>query len=295
MPTSNTVTMTVNLDKTASLNRQNFGSQGEDIEITVVVPAGISGSGYDAYIDFIQPDGLAYFKGPYDCSSGTFSFFIGVLDSLMDKDGDLFWQFLLAETAGSVRTVKWSANRYKNPIYASVGATSSAILPYVPQMVYPDDYPASLISVEDAAGNWLGNDVEAVLGEVLLKCWPIGSIYIGVGSISPATLFGGTWSVFGAGKVLVGIDSGDADFDTIEETRGAKTVTLDSTMMPAHTHTSKLDGGVLPLDGPGAFTNGSAVRYQGAATYELGGSAGGGLAHNNIQPSIVVRMWRRDS
>lgn len=166
IPTSNTITMTVNLDKTASLSRQNFGSQGEDIEITVVVPAGISGSGYDAYIDFIQPDGLAYFKGPYDCSSGTFSFFIGVLDSLMDIDGDLSWQFLLAETAGSVRTVKWAANRYKNPIYASVGATSSAILPYVPQMVYPDDYPASLITLEDAAGRFTATETEAALAEL---------------------------------------------------------------------------------------------------------------------------------
>lgn len=128
-----------------------------------------------------------------------------------------------------------------------------------------------------------------------LAAYPVGSIYISVGSTSPATLFGGTWSVFGAGKVLVGIDSSDADFDTVEETRGAKTVTLDTTMIPAHEHTSTLDGGILALDGPGAFADGYAVRYKGSATYDLSGSTGGGLAHNNIQPSIVVRMWKRVS
>src|SRR3990172_7594580 len=67
---------------------------------------------------------------------------------------------------------------------------------------------------------------------------PVGFVFISVVSTNPATLLGyGTWSAFGAGRVLVGLDSGDTDFDTVEETGGAKTVTLDATMIPAHTHT----------------------------------------------------------
>ena len=55
--------------------------------------------------------------------------------------------------------------------------------------------------------------------------WPIGSVFISVVSTNPATLLGyGTWAAFGAGRVLVGLDSGDTDFDTAEETGGAKTV-----------------------------------------------------------------------
>lgn len=54
--------------------------------------------------------------------------------------------------------------------------------------------------------------------------WPIGSIFISVVSTNPATLLGfGTWSAFGAGRVLVGLDAGDANFDVVEETGGAKT------------------------------------------------------------------------
>lgn len=55
--------------------------------------------------------------------------------------------------------------------------------------------------------------------------WPIGSVFISVVSTNPATLLGfGTWSAFGAGRVLVGLDSGDTNFDVAEETGGAKTV-----------------------------------------------------------------------
>ena len=55
---------------------------------------------------------------------------------------------------------------------------------------------------------------------------PIGAVFIAVVDTDPATLLGyGTWSAFGAGRVLVGRDSGDTDFDTAEETGGAKTQT----------------------------------------------------------------------
>lgn len=57
------------------------------------------------------------------------------------------------------------------------------------------------------------------------EAFPVGSVFIGVVSTNPATLLGyGTWAAFGAGRVLVGLDSGDTDFDTVEETGGAKTV-----------------------------------------------------------------------
>src|SRR5688572_5392751 len=58
-------------------------------------------------------------------------------------------------------------------------------------------------------------------------CWPIGSVFIAVVATNPGTLLGfGTWVAFGAGRMLVGFDSGQTEFDTVEETGGAKTVTL---------------------------------------------------------------------
>lgn len=61
---------------------------------------------------------------------------------------------------------------------------------------------------------------------------PIGCVFIGVVNTSPATLLGfGTWSQIAGGKCLVGQTGADTDFDTVEETGGAKTVSL------AHSHT----------------------------------------------------------
>ncbi len=55
--------------------------------------------------------------------------------------------------------------------------------------------------------------------------WPIGSVFMNVLSTNPNTLLGfGTWAAFGAGRVLIGVDAGDPDFDTAEEAGGAKTV-----------------------------------------------------------------------
>jgi hypothetical protein len=76
------------------------------------------------------------------------------------------------------------------------------------------------------------------------EAFPVGSIYLAVVSTNPGTLLGyGTWSAIGAGRVLVGLDSGDTDFDTVEETGGAKTKAISAHGGTAvadhasHTHT----------------------------------------------------------
>ena len=123
--------------------------------------------------------------------------------------------------------------------------------------------------------------------------WPIGSVFISVVSTNPATLLGfGTWSAFGAGRVLVGLDSGDTDFDTVEEVGGEKTHTLTIAEIPAHVHNQQrhgtTTGGLTGLTtAPDASS--SAPTALGPAT----ASTGGGGAHNNIQPYIVVYMWKR--
>lgn len=53
--------------------------------------------------------------------------------------------------------------------------------------------------------------------------WPVGSVFISVVPTNPATLLGfGTWVAFAQGRVLVGIDPTDPDWDTVLETRGEK-------------------------------------------------------------------------
>lgn len=78
------------------------------------------------------------------------------------------------------------------------------------------------------------------LADVIDALYPVGSIYSSTLSTNPGTLLGrGTWATFGAGRVLVGRDANDTDFDTAEETGGAKTVTSTGTIsQPTFTGTA---------------------------------------------------------
>jgi hypothetical protein len=142
--------------------------------------------------------------------------------------------------------------------------------------------------------------------------YPVGSIYINAAvSTNPNTLLGfGTWTAFGAGKVIVGLDSSDALFDTLEETGGSKdaiavththTATSTSTVTdPGHSHTATSTTGaninwvgtggaaVLVNSVTGTATTGVTVAT--ATTIANGGSSG---TNANVQPFIVVRMWKR--
>lgn len=62
-------------------------------------------------------------------------------------------------------------------------------------------------------------------GPVEGEAFPVGAIFFAAVSTNPATLLGyGTWTALGPGRVLVGVDSQDPDFDTALKTSGSKTV-----------------------------------------------------------------------
>lgn len=67
--------------------------------------------------------------------------------------------------------------------------------------------------------------------------FPVGSIYTSVSSTNPGTSLGyGTWVAFGTGRTIIGLDSTDTDFDTVEELGGAKEVSAVVANHSAHTH-----------------------------------------------------------
>lgn len=120
------------------------------------------------------------------------------------------------------------------------------------------------------------------------QAFPIGTIYTSVVSTNPATTLGyGTWTAFASGRTLVGVDTGQTEFDTVEETGGAKTHTLSIAEMPAHDHTANL-GNI----GYGADSLTQAGKNNNYTTGGIG-STGGGGSHNNLQPYITVYFWKR--
>ena len=175
----------------------------------------------------------------------------------------------------------------------------------------------------------------AFVTAALQAVYPVGSIYINAASTSnPAVLMGfGTWTEFGAGKVLIGLDAADTDFDTLEETGGSKTSTSSGTIagtvgdtalteaqMPKHFHRMVGPFGTTMTQGTesafgnygGGTPDDTAFAYN---TWSVGGSAtsggtgtgtGNGDSHTHsfsgtftgatqstVQPYIVVKMWKR--
>ena len=104
----------------------------------------------------------------------------------------------------------------------------------------PLHYPADRVYLDgDTSKNVQDNMArKSDLTDLLLAVYPVGSIYMSVNNVNPGTLFGGTWVAWGSGKVPVGVDANDTDFDTVEETGGTKSVTLTSAQsgVPAHSH-----------------------------------------------------------
>lgn len=150
------------------------------------------------------------------------------------------------------------------------------------------------------------------------KAWPVGSVYFSDSSVNPSTkLGGGTWVSFGAGRMPVGVDPTQTEFDASGKTGGAKTHTLTAAELPAHSHgagtlaTSSSGSHDHGVQRRGSSGSGGGVAYgagtleadaitssNGAHTHTMSGSTdtGAGLsgqAHNNLPPYIAVYMWKR--
>jgi len=127
------------------------------------------------------------------------------------------------------------------------------------------------------------------------NAYPVGSIYMNCSNATnPSTLLGfGTWESFGAGRVLIGIDSSDTDYDTAEETGGSKTHTLTTAQLPSHRHTIGSNDSTAGFGG--AAGNREFVHDAGSGIGNPVNSSftGSGQAHPIVQPYIVVYMWKR--
>ena len=144
----------------------------------------------------------------------------------------------------------------------------------------------------------------AFVKAALAALHPVGSVYINANTATnPATLLGfGTWSAFGAGRVMVGIDAGDTSFDTAGETGGSK-----DAIVVSHTHTASVTD-------PGHIHTTLGYGYGNSGTYGNGGgvvqtanstasattgisvsvnSTGTSGTNANLQPYVVVYMWKR--
>ena len=131
--------------------------------------------------------------------------------------------------------------------------------------------------------NTMQNNIEQAINAI----YPVGSIIIRDDSQDMSKFLGFTWEKVFAGRVLVGLDTSQTEFNTIGKTGGEKTHKLTIDEMPSHNH-------------PGIFkytnqTGDYSRLYLGSDGTALAneGKTGGDKPHNNLQPYQVVAYWKR--
>ena len=156
-----------------------------------------------------------------------------------------------------------------------------------------EDYPNTTTPLSKAV---LTNLANAILG----VAFPIGKIEMFYDAEDHSNYMGFTWERTAVGKVLVGIDSTDTDFNTIGKTGGEKKHTLTVAEMPSHKPTL-----VMSYTTTQAHTHAGSTYAKSFAeganpsggTYEANDERikiiGGDQPHNNMPPYEVVAFWKR--
>ena len=127
--------------------------------------------------------------------------------------------------------------------------------------------------------------------ELMKLVFPIGSTYITQTNTNPSTILKfGTWERV-KGKVLVGLDEDDTDFNEIGKIGGEKAHTLTVDEMPAHNHSARFCEGIGVYS---AFPKGNGSNPEWGGSTNTIANTGEGQAHNILQPyEVVGYMWKR--
>lgn len=140
---------------------------------------------------------------------------------------------------------------------------------------------------------------------------PVGSIYMSTSATNPTNLFGGTWVAWGAGRVPVGFNGGDGNFNSSEKTGGSKTINIQHNhglsnaraavgRADSSTSTISYTAGGNPhnvyFDREFSYWGGIAgVSKHATDTAKIYGNTdnGGSTAASVLQPYITCYMWKR--
>lgn len=128
--------------------------------------------------------------------------------------------------------------------------------------------------------------------------YPVGSIYMSTSSTNPSDFMGGTWVAWGSGRVPVGVDTNDTDFNTPNKTGGEKTQELRAMIGAINNNPGALGYNPAGAVGGISYTN----------NYGIAGNRPGNVTSINhstlvrrsdgnnartIQPYITCYMFRR--
>ncbi|MCX6826886.1 MAG: hypothetical protein NTV06_06450 [candidate division Zixibacteria bacterium] len=203
----------------------------------------------------------------------------------------IYWEQQHQSATQPLSIPEYMAEPYFSGVQRIRSLSSYPVSPPYGALIYRSDLKKFFRFQQDTG--WAGFDAAGG------QAFPIGSVFISVVSTDPATLLGyGTWSAIAAGRVLVGLDAGDADFNTAEKTGGAKTSTPN-----AHSGATVADHAAKNTDAAdtGATAEGSTAstltlkaHFHNISAYVH--TVGQAIAHaamSIVQPYFVVYIWKR--
>lgn len=74
------------------------------------------------------------------------------------------------------------------------------------------------------------------ISNIINLIYPVGSVYTSVNNRNPSIWLGGTWVSFGSGRTLVGVDTGQSEFDSVEKPGGHKELQSHAHGLNNHVH-----------------------------------------------------------
>ena len=162
--------------------------------------------------------------------------------------------------------------------------------------ITPSGYIAD--GLDSIAGGTSSSDFIAAFNanfaKIMNSIYPIGSIYISTSSTSPATIFGGTWEAI-EGRFLLSAgtiaEDGTTYTYTAGTTGGEATHALTVNEMPRHAH--DLSARNAGVEQAGAGYHPAWVFDRGYTVSVYSEYTGGGQAHENMPPYLVVYVWKR--
>lgn len=200
-------------------------------------------------------------------------------------------------TPGSFQLNVWQSDKGSNIVNASVGINGTI---------------EEGLDLEATGGKY--DYLEAIrFNGISFLDWiyPVGSIYMSTNATNPTNLFGGTWVAWGAGRVPVGFNGGDGNFNSSEKTGGSKTINIQHNhgLSNARAAVGRADSSLSTM----SYTSGGNphnVYFDREFSY-YGGISGGSkhatdtsLIYGNtndggstsasvLQPYITCYMWKR--
>ena len=137
--------------------------------------------------------------------------------------------------------------------------------------------------------------VRHLVDKMLDRMYPVDSIYISTNSTSPASLYGGSWERYGAGRALISASDTDSDF-TAGTTGGSKT----------HNHNPGTLSAQVSLFGQNTVVRRVSIPSFKGDVRHVGDIYGGSFDSNwgaaivghsddasSMEPYVAVYVWRR--